>query len=45
MSEALADPDHLFYLAIQWHLEALTARKKHLALFEALVRAALIWRT
>ena len=38
--EALEDPDHPFYLSIQWHPEVMIARKKHLALFEAFVHAA-----
>ena len=38
--EAAEDPAHPFYLAIQWHPEGIAARKKHLALFEALVNAA-----
>jgi putative glutamine amidotransferase len=38
--EALEDPGHPFYLSIQWHPEIMTARKKHLALFEAFVHAA-----
>ena len=38
--EAAEDPNHPFYLAIQWHPEGIAARKKHLALFEALVDAA-----
>lgn len=38
--EALEDPDHPFYLSIQWHPEVIAARKKHLALFEAFVHAA-----
>ena len=38
--EAVEATDRPFYLSIQWHPEAMTNRKKHLALFEALVRAA-----
>ena len=38
--EATEDPNHPFYLAIQWHPEGLPRRRKHRALFEAFVRAA-----
>ena len=38
--ESVEDPKRPFYLSIQWHPEAMTNRKKHLALFEAFVRAA-----
>ena len=40
VNEAIEDPGHPFFLGVQWHPEAMTARAKHLALFQALVRAA-----
>jgi len=42
VTEAVEDPDHPFYLSIQWHPEGMIPRKQHLALFEAFVRAARI---
>jgi putative glutamine amidotransferase len=38
--EAVEDPGHPFYLAIQWHPEGMVRRAKHLALFRAFVEAA-----
>ena len=38
--EAIEDPDAPLYLGVQWHVETLVDRRRHAALFEALVEAA-----
>ncbi len=38
--EAVEDPERPFFVAVQWHPEEMFDRPEHLALFQALVRAA-----
>ena len=38
--EAIEDPSRTLFLGVQWHAETLVDRPQHLALFRALVRAA-----